>query len=361
MARRLAAVVLTLALFAAGSWFLFRDRILTAVARRVVETRMAADVVASLRAARPDAIHVVLCGTGSPLPDPGRAGPCTAIVTKTKVLIVDAGSGAARKLLWLGVQVGNVDGVLLTHYHSDHIDGLGELVLQRWAGGARREPLPVYGPPGVERVVGGVNETYALDAEYRVAHHGPDIVPPSGHGGVAKPFSMPNAGEEVTVLDEDGLRVSAFAVDHGPVHPAVGYRFDYQGRSVVVSGDTSKSANLTHFAKGADLLVHEGLAPHLVALMTDAAHHLGRSNIEKISRDILSYHTSPVEAAEVARDAGVGMLVFTHLIPPLPNAAIEALFLKGVSDVWSGPVVVGRDGMTFTLGAGGKAIERGAL
>src|SRR5204862_6533296 len=117
-------------------------------------------------------------------------------------------------------RVGDGDGVLLTHFHSDHIDGLGELVLQRWAGGARKEPLPVYGPPGVDRVVGGVNETYALDSGYRVAHHGADIVPPSGTGGVARPFAMPKPGEEVVVLEEDGLRVSAFAVDHAPVHAA---------------------------------------------------------------------------------------------------------------------------------------------
>jgi ribonuclease Z len=359
--RRLGIALLTLALLAAGAWYFFHDSILTAAARRVIDTRMTADAVASLRAKQPDAIHVVLCGTGSPLPDPTRSGPCTAIVTKTKLLVVDAGSGAARKLLWLGVRVGAVDGVLLTHYHSDHIDGLGELLLQRWAGGARREPLPVYGPRGVERVVAGFDEAYALDAEYRVAHHGPEVVPPSGRGGTAKPFSAPEPGEEIVVLDEDGLRVSAFAVDHGPVHPAVGYRFDYHGRSVVVSGDTAKSANLTRFAKSADLLVHEGLAPHLVALMADAAHRAERRNVEKISRDILSYHTSPVEAAEVARDAGVRMLVFTHVIPPLPIAPLESLFLKGVSEVWRGPVVVGRDGMTFTLGVGEETIERGSL
>jgi len=358
--KRLTAIVVAVAVLVAVAAFVFRERILTGIARRVVDRRMAADAVAQLRAG-PDAIHVVLCGTGSPLPDPGRAGPCTAIVTKTKLLIVDAGSSAARELLWLGVRVGDVDGILLTHFHSDHIDGLGELLLQRWAGGARREPLPVYGPPGVDRVVGGFAEAYALDAEYRVAHHGPDVVPPSGNGGTAKTFAMPKAGDAVVVLDEDGLRVIAFAVDHQPVHPAVGYRFEYQGRSVVVSGDTAKSANLAHFAQGADLLVHEGLAPHLVALMTDAAHRSGRSNVEKITRDILSYHTSPVEAAEIARDAAVRMLVFTHLIPPLPNAAIEAVFLEGVSSVWSGPVVVGRDGMTFTLRARETAIERGSL
>jgi ribonuclease Z len=360
MLKRLLTIVLAVVALVTAAAFFFRERILTAVASRVVDRRMAADAVASLRAGS-DAIHVVLCGTGSPLPDPGRAGPCTAIVTKTKLLVVDAGSGAARELLWLGVRVGEVDAILLTHYHSDHIDGLGELLLQRWAGGARREPLPVYGPPGVDRVVGGFDDAYTLDAQYRIAHHGPDVVPPSGRGGTPKTFAMPKLGEAVVVLEEDGLRVTAFAVDHGPVHPAVGYRFEYGGRSVVVSGDTSKSANLTHFAQGADLLVHEALAPHLVALMTEAAHRSGRSNIEKISRDILSYHTSPVEAAEIARDAAVRMLVFTHVIPPLPNAAVEAVFSKGVSSVWPGPIVVGRDGMTFTLRAGGKAIERGQL
>ena len=150
-------------------------------------------------------------------------------------------------------------------------------------------------------------------------------------------------------------------VEHAPVDPAVGYRFDFAGRSVVVSGDTAKSANLARFAKDADLLVHEGLAPHLVALMTEAAARAGRANVEKITKDILSYHTAPVEAAEIARDAGVRMLVFTHVIPPLPNAALEEVFLKGVADVWQGPVVAGRDGMTFTLPAGGTAIERGSL
>ncbi|MGH7804171.1 MAG: MBL fold metallo-hydrolase, partial [Candidatus Binatia bacterium] len=172
---------------------------------------------------------------------------------------------------------------------------------------------------------------------------------------------VPKDGEAVTVLDEDGLRVTAFLVDHGPVRPSVGFRFDSGGRSVVVSGDTAKSANLTQFAKGVDLLVHEGLAPHLVALMTDAAKRAGRANVAKITQDILDYHASPVEAGEVARDAGVRMLAFTHVIPPLPNAALEEVFLKGVADVWKGPLVVGRDGMTFTLPAGSETIERGSL
>jgi ribonuclease Z len=361
MLRRLVMVILVIVVIGAVSGLLFRERILLGVAQRVIDQRMTADAAAALREARPEAMHVVLCGTGAPLPDPTRSGPCTAIVTPKRILVVDAGSGVARTLLWYGVPVGRVDHVLLTHYHSDHIDGLGELLLQRWAGGAQSEPVPVHGPEGVDGVVEGFNRAYALDKGYRVAHHGEAIIPPAGHGGAPRPFAAPKDGESVTVLDEDGLRVTAFRVEHAPVDPAVGYRFDFAGRSVVVSGDTAKSANLARFAKDADLLVHEGLAPHLVALMTEAAARAGRANVEKITKDILSYHTAPVEAAEIARDAGVRMLVFTHVIPPLPNAALEEVFLKGVADVWQGPVVAGRDGMTFTLPAGGTAIERGSL
>ena len=361
MLRRLLVVALVLVVVGAASGFLFRERILTAVAQRVIDQRMTTDAVAALRAAQPDAIHVILCGTAAPLPDPTRSGPCTAVVTPKRFVVIDAGSGVARTLLWYGMPVGQVDDLLLTHYHSDHIDGLGELLLQRWAGGSRQEPLPVHGPEGVESVVEGFNRAYELDKGYRVAHHGEAIMPPPGHGGVARPFAAPKPGEGVTVLDADGLRVTAFVVDHPPVVPSVGYRFDYGGRSVVVSGDTAKSANLAQFAKGTDLLVHEGLAPHLVAQMTGAANRASRANVAKITEDILTYHTPPVEAAEIARDAGVRMLVFTHVIPPLPNAAIEELFLKGVADVWQGPVVAGRDGMKFTLPAGGTAIEQGSL
>lgn len=153
------------------------------------------------------------------------------------------------------------------------------------------------------------------------------------------------------------MKVTAFRVDHTPVDPAVGYRFDYGERSLVLSGDTIKSENLQRFAEGVDLLVHEALAPHLVAVLTRGAEAAGRKNIAKITRDILTYHASPVDAAEVARDAGVGFLLYYHIVPPLPLAPLENAFLEGVDAVYDGPLAVGRDGTTVHLPVSSDAID----
>ena len=291
----------------------------------------------------PDGVNIVLCGAGSPIPDSTRAGPCVAVIAGQQIVVVDAGSGSVRNLPLSGIPVGKVAAVFLTHFHSDHIDGLGDLMMQRWGNAAHTTPLPVYGPPGVEQVVAGFNMAYGLDDSYRVAHHGPTIIPPSGAGGVAKTFSTPKPGEGLVVYEQDGFKVTSFVVDHGPVAPAVGYRFDYKGRSAVLSGDTKKSANLEQFAKGADLLVHEAISPELVGVLTAGAKEAGAANIEQITRDILNYHTTPVEAAEIAQAAGVKQLLYYHLVPALPLRRLDSIFLRGVSDVYKGGVTVGQD------------------
>jgi ribonuclease Z len=333
--------------------FLLRTTIAVRMMERVVATNLSSDWVSEL----PDGLHLVLCGAGSPLPDPKRSGPCVAVIAGQQVFVVDAGSGASRRLPDLRFPQGRIDAILLTHFHSDHIDGLGELLMQRWVNRGAREPVPIYGPTGVEEVVDGVNRAYRLDSAYRVAHHGEAIVPPSGAGGVAHPFPAPAEGQGEVVIDEDGVKVTAFRVDHTPVDPAVGYRFEYGERSLVLSGDTIKSENLQRFAEGVDLLVHEALAPHLVAVLTRGAEAAGRKNIAKITRDILTYHASPVDAAEVARDAGVGFLLYYHVVPPLPLAPLESAFLEGVDAVYDGPLAVGRDGTTVHLPVGSDAID----
>lgn len=306
----------------------------------------------------PDGLHVALCGTGSPLPDPTRAGACTTIIAGKHIFVVDAGEGGARNIALMGIPNGQIDGVFLTHFHSDHIDGLGPMMLLRWTGASATSPLPIYGPPGVERVVAGMDAAYALDSGYRTAHHGPRIAPPSGAGGVAKPFAIPPRGSTATivVLEQDGLRVTAFRVDHGPVDPAIGYRFDYKGRSVVVSGDTTASTALVDAARGADLLVHEGLQPRLVGLTTAALERRGIANTAQITRDILSYHAAPELVAREAQTAGVRLLVFSHVIPQLPSRMMYPAFLGDARRLYDGPIVVGEDGMMFSLAAGTREI-----
>jgi ribonuclease Z len=215
----------------------------------------------------------------------------------------------------------------------------------------------VFGPAGVEEVVAGFTRAYQQDVAYRVAHHGPATVPPTGAGMTAQPFAPPAAGEAPVVWESNGLRVTAFAVDHEPVRPAVGYRFEYGGRSLVVSGDTAKSANLEAQARGVDLLVHEALAPQLVKRMNAAATAAGRANLAKITADIPDYHTTPVEAAEIAQAAAAKHLLFYHVVPPLPLPGLDRVFLEGVSDAFEGGVTLGRDGTLISLPKGGSAVE----
>lgn len=310
-----------------------------------------------------DGLHVALCGTGSPLPNPVRAGPCNVIIAGKQIFVVDIGEGGGRNINLMGLPLGQISGVFLTHFHSDHIDGMGPLMLTRWTAGTNSAPLPVYGPTGVDRVVAGFNAAYAVDNGYRTDHHGPAIAPPTGAGGIAMPFALPEAGEgdRVVVLEKDGLKVTAIRVDHGPVKPAVGYRFDYKGRSAVISGDTAKSASLIAAAKGADLLVHEALQPKLVKMITASLAAKGLKNLAQITRDILTYHTTPEQAAEVAKAAGVKELVLSHIVPSIPSKFFYPAFLGDAASRYSGPIVVGEDGMMFSLPAGKTDIVQSQL
>ncbi|MES2883380.1 MAG: MBL fold metallo-hydrolase [Pseudomonadota bacterium] len=326
---------------------------------KVMKKQVVANLSGASFAEFGDGLNIVLCGSGSPFPDVTRAGPCVAVIAGQQVLIIDAGSGSARNLAPSGIPAGKIAAVLLTHYHSDHIDGLGELLLQRWGNAAHTSPTPVIGPTGVEQVVAGFNLAYTQDFAYRVAHHGAKIIPPGGAGGVAQPFELPAPGVGSVVYDVDGLKVTAFAVDHRPIVPAVGYRVDYKGRSAVISGDTVKSANLAQFAKGVDLLVHEALSPELVAVISGSAKDTGAANIEQISHDILNYHTTPVEAAEMAQAAGVKQLLFYHLVPVLPLKRLEPIFLRGVSKTFDGDVTVGKDRTWVNLPPNSSAVNVG--
>lgn len=338
-----------------GLLHLFRTPITAMLLDRVIERRVGRDVTQGL----PEGLHVLLCGTGSPLPDPTRAGACTVIIAGRHIFVIDAGEGGARNIVQMGLPIGRVERLFLTHFHSDHIDGLGPMMLLRWTGGSAQYPLPIAGPPGVEQVVAGFNAAYALDQGYRTAHHGPIIAPPAGKGGRAEPFALPGRG--AVVFAEDGLRVTAFQVDHGPVQPAIGYRFDYKGRSAVISGDTNFSPNLVRVAKRADLLIHDGLQPRMVSRITAALDAHGQHNTAQITRDIIEYHATPERAADAARLAGVRELIFSHIVPPLPTRYAYPLFLGDAAAHFGGPITVGEDGMIFSLPAGSTAIDRKKL
>lgn len=345
------AVVVALAL---GLAYAFRAPIALRLVAITAERNMAADLKKDL----PDGLNVLVCGSGSPMTDGDRNGPCTAVVAGGRVFMVDVGENSTETLARMGLRPGDVDGVLLTHFHSDHIDGLGGLSVQRWVGGSRATPIALYGVEGVQRIAAGFNEAYVIDNGYRTGHHGAAVAPPSGAGYAARVFVAPTPGHEVVVYDEGGLKITAFRVEHDPADPAVGYRFDYKGRSVVVSGDTRACPEVERMSKGVDLLVHEALAPKMVLMLRQAALDAHRDNVAKILNDILSYHTPPEQAAALAQRAGARSLLLTHIIPPLPLKAMEGPFLGDSRKIFKGPLWIAKDGDIVSLPAASKAIVR---
>jgi ribonuclease Z len=327
------------------------------LARYLVERVIDENVGNDRSAALPDGLHVYVCGSGSPMADPERAGACLGVIAGDTRMIFDVGSGSIRVLGRMGFPVGRTERLFLTHLHSDHFDGLGELMVQSWVTGARAAPLPVMGPPGTAEVAAGFNRAYAVDAVYRTAHHGPEVANPAGHGLAAKDFIIPEGSDSVVVLERGDLRVTAIRVSHDPVKDAYGYRVDYKGRSVAISGDTAFDPRFARASKGVDVLLHEALDTALVGTMQKAAERRGAKPIAKVLADIPSYHASPVDAARVAALADAGMLVYYHTIPPLPFSMVESLFLEGTDKAYGGDIRIAKDGDLISLPAGSRQVD----
>ncbi|MEQ8486812.1 MAG: MBL fold metallo-hydrolase [Pseudomonadales bacterium] len=293
----------------------------------------------------PDGLRVLVCGSAAPLPTQGREQGCLAVLTPDHYFIVDAGPGSANTIGLAGLPGERLNGVLLTHYHSDHIAAVPTINLTSWVAG-RQGPLEVYGPPGVERIVNGFNEAYALDRQYRTAHHGAEFMPTEY--GMLEAVEQP--AESVRELGE--LTITSFAVDHSPIDPAVGYRFDYKGRSVVISGDTIVTDRLREVVDDADLLFSDALSLPIVQIMQEAAAARGQQRMAKVLFDIQDYHASVADVAELTRTSGVGMTALYHMVPGPRNALMEKIFEREIED----NMLLTRDGMWFTLPVGSDEV-----
>jgi len=276
-----------------------------------------------------DSLSAVICGSRSPIPSPGRAQTCVMVRAGENIYIVDIGDGSASNLRNWGIPFNKIKSVLLTHLHSDHISDLADLHLASWIMQKRKEKLDVYGPQGVGLVTKGFETAYEPDYFFRNTHHGDQIAPLDVAG--LNPHTVDL--NQPKIIDEDGLIVTAFEVVHDPVKPALGYRFDYKGRSLVISGDTSYSKNLIENSRDVDVLIHEAQANHMINLMRDFNLQMGANLNAKLMEDITTYHTTLVEAAEIANLANVKHLIFYHLTPAPRNRITENIFLRGVDEV----------------------------
>ena len=311
-----------------------------------------------------DALRVAVCGSSAPLQSADRAKACVAVFAAGKFYLVDVGPESVENLVRWGIPLSEIGGVLLTHFHSDHIGDLGELNLQTWAGG-RPAPLAVYGGPGVEGVVAGFNEAYRLDQGYRTDHHSDRIMPASSWPMVAHAVALgePTAAKDRVgvVLETGGLRITAIEVDHAPISPAYAYRFDYRGRSVVVTGDLKFHPPLASAATGADVMISEAIARSMVEALQKGTAGAGRARQATILHDIQDYHLSPREAAKLAETAGVKLLVFYHLLPAPDSALARRLFADDVRDVRKGDWAIASDGSLYTLPMSSDQVLQGRI
>ena len=312
-----------------------------------------------------DALRVLVVGSSAPLPSADRAKASVAVFAGGKFWVVDIGPEATENFLLWNIPMSQIGGVLLTHFHSDHIGDLGELQLQGWAGG-RKEKLAVYGGPGVERVVAGFNEAYALDQGYRTEHHGEEVMPSTTWGMVAKTVELdgeatPKKDRTALVFEEGGLKITAIEVNHAPIAPAYAYRFDYKGRSVVVSGDLTDHPPLAVASAGADILISEAIATRMTRALGSAAKNAGRKNTAAIMHDIEDYHITPEQAARLANDANVKLLVYYHLLPSPDGPLARRFFAQGVDEVRNGDWTIADDGSLYTLPIGSTEIESSKL
>ncbi len=288
-------------------------------------------------------ITVITIGTSSPLPGT-RAQTGTAIFVNGFFFMFDVGAGVVQKSEKFQLPLDQLHGVFLTHYHSDHIIDLPNLINRSWVLG-RTNGLNVYGPDGLNSIMLGIDKLLLMENQYRVEHHGPEILDISKAKAISNEFTISNNGE-VVIFQENGVTITAFDVNHEPIEPAVGYVIEYNGKKVVLSGDTKKNSLLEKKAKDADLLIHEVM---LMSLQQDIVVGLMEAKMErnaKILTDIQNYHTSPAEVAELATKANVKKLVLNHFAPVPDNIIIRKLYLKELKG-FEGPIHLANDGDVF--------------
>ena len=273
---------------------------------------------------------LILLGTGGgPRPRIANSAPAQVIVANGSAYVIDCGNGVARQLAFAGVPLPSLRHVFLTHHHSDHNADYGNLIWLAWCAGLRTR-VDAWGPPPLDRMTTLFFEMNSYDIEMRIRDE--DRVPlrPLVH---VHEFS-----EGGLVMSDENVKVTATLVDHPPVVPAFGFRFDAEDRSIVISGDTLPVPSIVELAQGADVLVHDALfVPALDRLVSRVP------NAPALKRSILSHHTPVEEAGRIARDAGVKTLVLSHLIPPDDPAVTDEMWLEAASVHFGGTVIVGKD------------------
>jgi ribonuclease Z len=339
--------VVSIAILAIGLLFLQKQATELVVRHFFIASQeQANEVAAALQ--RTDRITTVLCGTGSPLAQDG-AQTCTAVFVNGLFLLFDVGNNAMSSMNNSNLPLDELDAVFITHYHNDHYADLGEVMEWSWILG-RRQILPVHGPTGITQIVDGFESAYELETSYRTAHHGEDLMPPEWAPSEPVEFAPPNDDSAVEVYERDGVTVRAFRVHHPPIEPAVGYRIEFAGKVIVISGDTIRTTSLLEQSRSADLLVAEVMNMEFVELLESISAEIGNMDQATILFDIRDYHMDVGEVGALAQEANVQRLALTHLAPkPQSNRQARSFFQDPIEAVYDGEVTVGEDGLQIVI------------
>ena len=325
------------------------------IQNHAVQDRLFKKVVSQLLSAQTneifldDALSVAVCGSRAPLPSPNRAETCLLVQAGPSKFIIDSGEGSAANLQSWGIDYTDLEALILSHLHSDHISDVPEIQFQSWLGG-RKEHLPVLGPVGTASTLEGYRLAYELDASYRSEHHG-SILPIEAYGYDVVEFD----GNSAVIFENKDTKITAFRVDHSPVDPSYAFKVEYKDRSMVISGDTVALDVMVEYSKGVDVLLHEALAKPLIHTMEKAAEEAGNEVLSKVLFDIQDYHATTVEVAEIAKKAQVDLLVYYHLIPAPRNYVSEQMYVRGVDDIFTN-YIVSDDGTLVSMPAGSDEI-----
>ena len=276
-----------------------------------------------------DALTAVVCGSRAPIPDPARAETCILVQAGKEIYIFDTGGGSIENLNNWNTPWERVQAIFYTHLHSDHIFDIADFHQATWINGGRKSKQKVYGPMGVQMLTDGIELAYTRDYFFRNEHHGDTIAPLDTAG-----FDTHTVDLNSPILIDDGnLKITAYSVSHDPVDPALGYRIDYKGRSISISGDTIYDKNLINNSKNVDVLFHESMSLDLVNLINKNAQRIGNTMAAKVTIDIQDYHTPILDVVQAAKEANVGHLVFYHHLPAPRNQLMENVMYRGVDKI----------------------------
>jgi ribonuclease Z len=267
-------------------------------------------------------MKIITLGTGSPLPDPNRAGPATLVRTNSGDFLFDCGRGVLMRCAAVGTGALTLHMVLLTHLHSDHVTDFNDIVTMRWAMSPAENTLQVIGPVGTARFADLTLAMLEDDIGYRLAHHS-DLN--------WRPRCEVQEVSDGVAFDDGVVRILAAPTDHSPVRPTVGYRVESEGHSVVLAGDTVPCVGLDRLALGADVYVQTVIRKSLVEAIPSPR-----------LQDILDYHSNIEDAAATAARGGVSTLVLTHLVPS-PWPGTEQEWVDEARAVFGGEVVLASD------------------